>query len=69
MNAQKLHRSNTIFDIKRGKGIMAAGSGGMLRSQSAEGREKTLSILQKKETFSLTEVRVKKQEAREVTMK
>jgi hypothetical protein len=69
MNAHKLHRSNTILDIKRGKGIMAAGDGGMLRSQSAEGREKTFSILQKKETFSLIEVRVKKQEAREATTK
>jgi hypothetical protein len=33
---------------------------GILRSQSAEGREKTLSSLQKKDTFSLTEVKGKR---------
>jgi hypothetical protein len=60
MKDQKLHRSNTIIDIKTGKGSMDPGSVGILRSQSAEGREKTLSSLQKKDTFSLTEVKGKK---------
>ncbi len=48
---------------------MPAESGGLLRSQSVEGREKRLSTLQKKDTFSLTEVRGKKKEARDATMK
>jgi len=69
MSAQKLHRSNTILDIKTGKGSMDPGSVGLIRSQSAEGREKKLSTLPKKETFSLTEVKGKKQDNREATMK
>ena len=63
MEGQKLHRSKTIKDNIRGKGSMAAGVGGLHRSQSAEGTLKTLSSQVKNNTFSLTEIRSKTQEA------
>lgn len=69
MEAQKLQRSNTIKDNIRSKGSMASGSGGLHRSQSAEGTLKKLPTQEKNNTFSLTEIRGKIQEAREPTMK